>query len=106
MIQIRLLPNIPGDESKSCRLLKAEIAQIEAEVITKQNQKSTKDFWNTAEFIGGFFLIIPWFFMDVKGAEQAEAEALKIRANRLAMIAADKNCDLTGVKDMEPTPAK
>jgi hypothetical protein len=89
---------IPGDENKSCKMLKAEIAQIQTEISTKQQEKSTKDFWNVAEFVGGFFLIIPWFFMDVKGAEKVEAQALKTRAKRLTLIAAEKGCDLTATE--------
>jgi len=89
---------IPGDEDKSCKMLKAEISQIQTEVATKQQEKSTKDFWNVAEFVGGFLLIIPWFFMDVKGAEEVEAKALKTRAKRLTLIATEKNCDLSGIE--------
>jgi len=92
---------IPGDENKSCKMLKAEISQIQTEIRTKQQQKETKDFWNVAELIGGFFIIIPWFFMDVKGAEKAEAEALKTRRNRLMLIATEKGCNLTGIETVD-----
>jgi len=82
-------------------MLKAEISQIQTEIRTKQQQKETKDFWNVAELIGGFFIIIPWFFMDVKGAEKAEAEALKTRRNRLMLIATEKGCNLTGIETVD-----
>jgi len=89
---------MPGDEGKSCKMLKAEIAQLETEIDVKCQQKETKDFWNVAELVGGFILIVPWFFMDVKGAEKVEAEALKTRVNRLMLIAGEKDCDLTGIE--------
>lgn len=92
---------MPGDEKKSCQLLKAEMSQIQTEISTKQQEKSTKDFWNVAEFVSGFFLIIPWFFMDVKGAEKVEADALKVRNKRLMLIAAEKGCNLSGIEAVE-----
>lgn len=74
------------------------MSQIETEIDTKQQQKETKDIWNVVFFVTGFLVIVPWFFMDVKGAEKTEAEALKRRHKRLRLIAADKGCVMTGVE--------
>lgn len=83
----------PGDENKSCNVLKAEIANIDKQIKIKKAKKSSKDWSNAAWFIGGFLLIVPWFFMDLKNAEQTEIDALQQRKDALHVIAADKNCN-------------
>lgn len=88
---------IPGDDKKSCPVLKGEMAQLEAEKERKLAQKGTKDFWNVVFFVTGFLVIVPWFFIDAKNAEKTEAEALQARHNRLGLIAAEKGCMVTGV---------
>ena len=87
---------IPGDENKSCMILKAEMAQIESE-IRKKLPKADKTGSNVLLGIAGAFLIVPWFFMDLKGADKIEMEALQQRYNALSLFAADKNCDITGI---------
>ena len=62
----------PGDEKRSCTSLKAEIGQ------------------NVALGITGIFLIVPWFFMDVKGKEAVELSALRHRNRNLRQFAANK----------------
>ena len=54
---------IPGDEKKSCLVLKAEMAQIEAEIANKL-PKSDKTLGNVLLGAAGCFVIVPWFFMD------------------------------------------
>lgn len=83
---------IPGDENKSCNALKAEIANIDKQITRKKAQKSSKEGENLLWFIGGFLLIVPWFFMDLKEAEETEIAALQQRKDALLVIAADKNC--------------
>lgn len=89
---------IPGDEKKSCLVLSAEMAQIEAE-IAKKLPHADKTAGNILLGVTGWFLIIPWFFMDLKGADKIEVEAMQRRYNALSLFAADKNCDLTQVAD-------
>ena len=83
---------LPGDEKKSCSSLKAEVANIDKQILQKQSKKKSKDSGNVLWFISGFFLIVPWFFMDVKGSEEVEVEALQARKDALIVIAADKDC--------------
>jgi len=84
---------IPGDENKSCNALKAEIANIDKQIKSKKAKKSEKDFSNSLWFVGGFFLIVPWFFMDLKNAEETEVSALQQRKDALIVIAAEKDCE-------------
>ena len=44
--------------------------------------------------VTGFFLIVPWFFMDLSKAEQIEIDAYRRRLNQLLIIAGDKGCEV------------
>ena len=88
---------LPGDNERSCEVLVAEIAQLQADmqrILPKTNKGVTNTLWATA----GVFLIVPFFFMDLKGAEKIEFDAMRARHNRLLLICADKGCDITGVR--------
>ncbi len=88
---------LPGDNERSCEVLVAEIAQLQADmqrILPKTNKGVTNTLWATA----GVFLIVPFFFMDLKGAEKIEFDAMRTRHNRLLLICADKGCDMTGVR--------
>ena len=87
---------LPGDENRSCPSLKAEMAQIQAEM-EKLLPSTNKFATNTLWAVGGCLLIVPFFFMDLKDAEKIEYNALKTRYNRLLIIASEKSCDLSGV---------
>lgn len=82
----------PGDENKSCSSLRANIANIDKQITRKKAQKSKQEFENILWFCGGFFLIVPWFFMDLKENEKAEIGALQQRKDALIVIAAEKDC--------------
>jgi RNA polymerase-binding transcription factor DksA len=87
---------LPGDNTRSCPALTAEVAQLQSDMnrlLPKTNKGVTNALWATA----GVFLIVPFFFMDLKDAEKIEFEAMRQRHNRLLIIAADKNCDMSGV---------
>ncbi|MGD8786502.1 MAG: hypothetical protein PVJ60_03685 [Phycisphaerales bacterium] len=91
---------LPGDENRSCEALKAEIAQLQvdmARLLPKTDKGLTNALWAT----GGVFFIIPFFFMDLKDAEKIEFEAMRQRHNRLLIYAAEKNCDMSGIKSEE-----
>ena len=47
--------------------------------------------------VAGWFLLVPWFFMDFKNAEAHEYEAYRQRYNHLSRIARVKNCRLTEI---------
>ena len=85
---------MPGDEDKSCSVLLAEISVLEDEIVAKDQEKGSRDFWNVLNFIGGVLIIVPFFFMDTKGSEEIEMDALKARQKMLKVYFADKNCSI------------
>ncbi len=88
---------LPGDNERSCGVLVAEIAQLQADMqrlLPKTNKGVTNALWATA----GVFLIVPFFFIDIKDAEKIEFDAMRVRHNRLLLICADKGCNMTGVR--------
>ncbi len=96
---------LPGDNERSCEMLVAEIAQLQADMqrlLPKTNKGVTNTLWATA----GVFFIVPFFFMDLKGAEKIEFDAMRARHNRLLLICADKGCDMTGVRAERITSAE
>ena len=94
---------LPGDENRSCSGLLAEIAQLEADM-TRIIPDTNKFGYNTLMFVGGLFLIVPFFFMDLKDAEKVEWEAMRVRRNRLLVYAAEKGCDF-GATEPVPIPS-
>jgi hypothetical protein len=89
---------IAGDEKKSCTVLKAEMAQLEADIANKL-PKSDKTLGNVLLGAAGCFVIVPWFFMDLKGADKIEVEAMQRRYNALSIFAADKGCEISGTTE-------
>lgn len=88
---------LPGDENRSCTALKAEVSQLQvdmARLLPKTDKGLTNALWATA----GVFLIIPFFFMDMKDAEKIEFDAMRRRHNRLLVYAAERNCDFGEVR--------
>jgi len=83
-----------SDEKKSCNALYAEVANIDKEIALKNRSKSNRDTWNVIFFVTGFLVIVPWFFIDSKGSQEVELEALKARKNSLQIIYNDKNCEM------------
>ncbi len=82
-----------GDTNKSCQALEFEMSHVQGEMnrILPQTDKTGK---NVALGVTGLFLIVPWFFMDFKGAEQTEYEAYRQRYMNLASLAMSKGCDV------------
>ena len=80
-----------GDEKKSCKALRMDLQNTQAE-ITRLLPDSDKTAQNVILGVTGWFLIVPWFFMDFKDAEGVEVNALRQRYNNLISIAEDKNC--------------
>ncbi len=54
--------------------------------------KKDKTGQNVALGVAGWFLLVPWFFMDFKNTEATEYEAYRQRYQHLTSIAIDKNC--------------
>lgn len=95
-----------GDEKKSCRMLKAEMAQLQADIGKKVGDRSGTLMQNTALGVTGVLLIVPFFFMDLSGADKIELEALQRRYNALGRIAAEKDCTEIEVKEIRFDPPK
>ena len=87
---------LPGDENRSCTGLKAEIAQLQVDMqrlLPKTDKGVSNALWATA----GVFLIVPFFFIDLKDAEKIEFDAMLRRHNRLLIYAAERHCDMAGI---------
>ena len=82
-----------GDQSKSCKALKFEMINIQGE-IQRLLPKTEKTGKNVALGVAGWFLLVPWFFMDFKNAEATEYEAYRQRYNHLSTLAVSKNCQV------------
>lgn len=80
-----------GDDQKSCEALEFEMANAQAE-IARLLPKTDKTGKNVALGVAGWFLIVPWFFMDFKEAEAIEYQAYRQRYNHLASLAMSKDC--------------
>lgn len=83
----------PEDEKRNCASLKAELKANEKEVAKKTAEQTNKTNQNLILGASGVFLIAPWFFMDLKGKEAGEIEALERRNAALRRIAAAKGCN-------------
>ena len=83
----------PEDEKRSCSSLKAETKANQKEVVKKTEERTNKTFQNLTLGAAGVFLVAPWFFMDLKGKEAGETEALERRNAALRRIAAVKGCN-------------
>jgi len=83
----------PGDSDRSCEGLRLEIAQLNADMAAKE-KKTSKAGKNVLCFVTGCFIIVPWFFIDLKNADKTEYEAMDSRLDRLTLIAGEKKCDI------------
>jgi len=84
---------VPGDDNRSCDSLQTEMARIQQDITEKKDKKGNIMITNIVLGVAGFFVIVPWFFMNLKDAEGTEIEALEKRHTRLATLATDKGCD-------------
>ena len=80
-----------GDEYLGCHEIELEQAHIanRVAVLMPESKKGVK---NTALGVTGFFLIVPWFFMDFSDAEKVEIQAYQDRSHKLDMLASRKRC--------------
>ena len=90
-----------GDEKKSCNALYAELSQIDKEIVLKNKQKGDRDVWNVIFFVTGFLVIVPWFFIDTKGSQEVEIDALQARKKALQIIFSEKDCTPPAIKATE-----
>jgi len=88
---------MPGDNERSCEGLKVEMSQLDADM-RRMLPKTDKGLGNVLLGAAGCFLIVPWFFMDFKGAEKIEYDAMRNRYNHLLVISTEKKCDMGGAQ--------
>lgn len=92
-----------GDDGMSCKALEIEMsdAQQQMQSLVGQTDKTGQ---NVALGVAGWFLLVPWFFMDFKNGEKQEYESWRQRYNHLAILATEKHC---GIKKVHvPTAAE
>jgi hypothetical protein len=79
-----------NDQSLTSEAIQVEIDQIGQEISAKEKKQSEILGTNIILGITGFFVIVPWFFMNLKDAEGTEIEALKQRQQWLSSLAQDQ----------------
>lgn len=79
------------DKEMTCEQIQNELLLANNEII-RLSVDADKTAKNVALGVAGWFLIIPWFFMDLKNAEKAEMEAYRQRLNNLNLLYMNKRC--------------
>ncbi len=79
------------DKELTCEQIQNELLLSNNE-ISRLSVDADKTAKNVALGIAGWFLIIPWFFMDLKNAEKTEMEAHRQRINTLNLMYMNKKC--------------
>lgn len=82
-----------GDKEMGCEALHVTIEQVDQQLAAKEEEVTQKLGRNTIMFAAGFFLIVPFFFIDTKDAPEKERDALRQRKARLVVLSAKKDCD-------------
>jgi len=82
------------DEGMNCSEIKAEMSYVESQIasLIPETEKTGK---NTVLGVTGWFLIVPWFFMDLSTSEQQEVKAFQARYMELDKQYAKRRCGLT-----------
>lgn len=80
-----------GDDAMSCSEIKAELSHVQSRVdaLVPESEKTGK---NVALGVAGWFLIVPWFFMDLSKSEQVEIKAYQERYLSLEKLYSRKDC--------------
>lgn len=79
------------DKEMTCEQIQNELLLANNE-ISRLSVDADKTAKNVALGVAGWFLIIPWFFMDLKNAEKTEMEAYRQRLNNLNLLYMNKKC--------------
>lgn len=77
----------PQDLDKSCVQLKSEASLSHQQADSLKRKCDMKLPWNIGMGVAGCFVIVPWFFMDLKCGECGEWEAMEARADLLDSLA-------------------
>jgi len=80
-----------GDQHMTCNEIYMEMAYIDQQVakLVPESKKAGK---NTALGVAGWFLIVPWFFMDFSDAEKIEIQAYQARYLELQKLGERRDC--------------
>ncbi len=81
-----------GDNELSCQQIEEEMIAIDAKVRALVPEVDKKTPTNVALGVTGAIFIVPLFFMDFSGAEQAEINAYRERFEFLSDLERRKNC--------------
>jgi hypothetical protein len=73
----------PGDSALTCAQLRSEITANTRAIEGLVKEQETKTAQNIVAGTAGAFLLVPWFFMDMKGAAGDEARAYQRRNEAL-----------------------
>jgi hypothetical protein len=80
-----------GDQHMTCNEIHMEMAYIDQQIakLIPESQKTGK---NTTLAVAGWFLIVPWFFMDFSDAEKIEIQAYQARYLELQKLGERRDC--------------
>ena len=81
-----------GDNELSCQQIEEEMIAIDAKVRALVPEVDKKTPTNVALGVTGAIFLVPLFFMDFSGAEQAEIDAYRARFEFLQSLERRKNC--------------
>ena len=86
----------PGDDYMNCGQINKMITDNNNKIVSlfPKTKKMAK---NAALGAAGYFLIVPWFFMDFSDAERLEIDAYQQRNDWLRTLANRKHCDMSKV---------
>lgn len=95
----------PFDSKKTCDDLMAEINANNDRVTQLAREKDMRIVQNTAAGVGGVFIPVLWFALDLKGAAGVELTAMKHRQERLMRLMDKRNCGVSKDEStVAPTP--
>jgi hypothetical protein len=83
---------LPRDDGSSCEELNAEILDLQAKRASTQKQLDKQKAQNIISGIGGWFIIVPYLFLDVTTDKNAAYNSYAEREEHLRKLGEDKNC--------------
>ena len=95
------------DDTSSCEEFAAEIRDMQSRRVSTQKQLDRQKAQNVAAGIGGWFVIVPFVFIDVTTDKNAAYNSYAEREEHLRTLAAGKGCtDLPGPYEFPAEPDK
>jgi hypothetical protein len=81
-----------NDQGYSCEEINTEILDLQTKRVNTQKQLDNQKAQNVISGIGGWLVIVPFFFIDVTTEKNASYNSYAEREEYLRKLAADKNC--------------